>query len=73
MRFSEVQLGDLGGCCHVDSEWARSGTVVGASTWSIPEILMEMRSSTTTDMWSFGALVRNHLSRVYGDILILYE
>jgi serine/threonine protein kinase len=28
MRFSDVQLGDLGGCHPVDSEWATSGTMV---------------------------------------------
>jgi serine/threonine protein kinase len=41
MRFSHVQLGDLGGCCPVDSRWATSGTMVGAPIWSSPEILLE--------------------------------
>jgi len=57
MRFSEVQLGDLGGCYHADSNLATSGTMVGAPIWSSPEVLLEMPWNTAADIWSFGALV----------------
>jgi serine/threonine protein kinase len=59
IRFSGVQLGDLGGCYPVDSEWATSGTVVGAPMWTSPEILMEQPWNTAADIWSFGAMVRH--------------
>jgi serine/threonine protein kinase len=58
MRFSEVQLGDLGGCSAVDSEWATSGTFVGSPMWTSPEVILNMPWNTATDIWSFGATVR---------------
>jgi serine/threonine protein kinase len=60
-RFSDVQLGDLGGCCSVNSEWATTGTLVGAPMWSSPEIILEMPCNTAADIWSFGAVVRIHV------------
>jgi serine/threonine protein kinase len=59
MSFSDVKLGDLGGCCSVNSTWATSGTMVGAPIWSNPEILLEQPWNTATDIWSFGAIVRH--------------
>lgn len=56
-RFSEVQLGDLGGCYPADSEWATSGTLTGTPIWSAPEMLMEMRWTAAADIWAFGILV----------------
>jgi hypothetical protein len=56
-QFSEFQLGDLAGCYLVDSEWAKSGTMVGAPMWSSPKIHFEMPGNTATDMRSFGTLV----------------
>jgi serine/threonine protein kinase len=41
IRFSDVQLGDFGDSYHQNSEWAMSGTQVGAPIWSSPEVLME--------------------------------
>ncbi|KAF5854686.1 hypothetical protein GGP41_007380 [Bipolaris sorokiniana] len=40
IRFSEVQLGDLGGCYPADSEWVTSGTVMGTPMWTSSEILL---------------------------------
>jgi serine/threonine protein kinase len=57
-RFSDVQLGDLGGCYPIDSEWATSGTMVGTPLWSSPEIILEIPWNTATDIWSFGTVVR---------------
>ena len=56
-RFSDVKLGDLGGCYPADSEWATSGTMVGTPIWTSPEILMEIPWNTAADIWSFGAMV----------------
>lgn len=64
MRFSDVQLGDLGGCYPTGSDWARSGTMVGAPIWSSPEVLLEMPWNTATDIWSFGALVHHSLTAI---------
>jgi serine/threonine protein kinase len=58
MRFSDVQLGDLGGCYPADSHWATSGSMVGAPIWTSPEVLMNLPWNTATDIWSFGAMVR---------------
>jgi serine/threonine protein kinase len=58
MRFSDVQLGDLGGCYPADSHWATSGSMVGAPIWTSPEVLMNLPWNTATDIWSFGAMAR---------------
>ncbi|KAI0459525.1 STE/STE20 protein kinase [Xylaria acuta] len=63
IRFSDVQLGDFGGCYPEDSEWARSGTLVGAPIWSSPEVLMETPWNTAADIWSFGTVL---ISLIYG-------
>jgi serine/threonine protein kinase len=60
IRFSDVQLGDLGGACPVDSEYAKGGTSIGAPMWTSPEVIMEMPWNTATDIWSFGAVVRSN-------------
>jgi serine/threonine protein kinase len=62
VRFSDVQLGDLGGCYPTNSEWATSGTVVGAPMWTSPEILMELPWNTAADIWSFGTMVRDSVT-----------
>lgn len=57
VRFSDVQLGDLGGTYPADSKWAKQGTLVGAPVWRSPEMIMEAPWNTATDIWSFGAMV----------------
>ncbi|OOF98383.1 hypothetical protein ASPCADRAFT_395144 [Aspergillus carbonarius ITEM 5010] len=57
VRFSEVQLGDLGGTCAIDSKWATSGTPLGAPMWRSPEMIMDTPWGTPTDIWSFGAML----------------
>ncbi|KAL3711217.1 hypothetical protein TMatcc_005015 [Talaromyces marneffei ATCC 18224] len=69
-RFSEVQLGDLGGCYSVDSEFAKRGTPVGAAMWSSPEVIMETPWNTATDIWSFGAVL---ISLIYGGDFNLFR
>ncbi|KAI0909699.1 STE/STE20 protein kinase [Ustulina deusta] len=63
VRFSDIQLGDLGGSYPQDSKWAKSGTPIGAPIWSSPEVLMETPWNTATDIWSFGTVV---ISLLYG-------
>ncbi|PGH34406.1 serine/threonine protein kinase [[Emmonsia] crescens] len=63
IRFSDVQLGDLGGTYPADSKWAREGTPVGATLWNSPEVIMETPWNTATDIWSFGAVL---ISLIYG-------
>ena len=57
IRFSDVQLGDLGATCPSDSVYAKEGTLVGATMWSSPEVIMEAPWNTATDIWSFGTVV----------------
>jgi serine/threonine protein kinase len=56
-RFSEVQLGDLGGCYSADSEWATSGTVIGTPMWMSPEVHLEIPWNAASDIWQFGTVV----------------
>ncbi|KAI1669890.1 Serine/threonine protein kinase [Pyrenophora tritici-repentis] len=70
IRFSDVQLGDLGRCYPANSEWATSGTVVGAPMWTSPEILMELPWNTAADIWSFGAML---VSLIYGEHFNLFQ
>jgi len=69
-RFSEVQLGDLGGCSSIHSKWATSGTFVGTPMWTSPEVIMEMPWNTASDIWSFGTLVRMLLDSIFCDNLL---
>ena len=59
IRFSDVQLGDLGGTYPADSKYAQKGTLVGSPMWTSPEVLLETPWNTATDIWSFGTLVRS--------------
>lgn len=60
VRFSDVQLRDLGGAYPADSEYAKGGTPVGAPMWSSPEVIMETHWNTATDIWSFGTVVSSN-------------
>ena len=63
IRFSDVQLGDLGGTYPADSEHAKRGTPVGAPMSSSPEVIMETPWNTATDIWSFGTVVSSYRSQ----------
>ena len=58
IRFSDVQLSDLGSTYLADSKYAQAGTPVGAPMWTSPEVIMETPWNTATDIWSFGTVVR---------------
>jgi hypothetical protein len=66
IRFSNVQLGDLSGCYPADSEWATSGTAVGAPMWTSPRILMELPWNTAADIWSFGTMLHHSPNAIMG-------
>ncbi|CZT44380.1 related to serine/threonine protein kinase [Rhynchosporium secalis] len=67
IRFSDVQLGDLGGAYPADSKFAQEGTPVGAPMWTSPEVIMETPWNSATDIWSFGTVVpyKSHLWRKF--------
>jgi hypothetical protein len=47
IRFSTVQLGDLGGTIPADSKHAKGGMPVGAPIWSKPEVNHRLREELT--------------------------
>ena len=57
-RFSEIQLGDCGGVVSRDSGFAREGHLIGAAFTRSPEALLQLSWGTSTDVWSFGNMVR---------------
>lgn len=60
-RFSEIQLGDLGGVVHQDSDFAKEGHLIGSSISRSPEATLQLHWGTATDVWSFGNVVRSPL------------
>ncbi|KAH9907389.1 serine/threonine protein kinase [Xylariomycetidae sp. FL2044] len=62
-RFSEIQLGDLGGVVSEDSKFAKEGHVIGAAFSRSPEAMLQMHWKKSTDVWSFGNAI---LSLVHG-------
>ncbi|OXV07872.1 hypothetical protein Egran_04364 [Elaphomyces granulatus] len=70
VRFSDVQLGDLGGTYPADSRYAKEGTPIGAPMWTSPEVIMETPWNTATDIWSFGTLL---ISLIYGGNFNLFR
>ncbi|MCJ1255284.1 hypothetical protein MMC24_003100 [Lignoscripta atroalba] len=70
VRFSDVQLGDLGGAYPADSKYAIEGTPVGAPMWSSPEVIMETPWNIATDVWSFGTVL---ISLIYGGNFNLFR
>jgi serine/threonine protein kinase len=57
IRFSEVQVADLGTCVNTSAEYAKDGTLIGAPMFRSPEACLGLRWGTPTDIWSFGATV----------------
>lgn len=61
-RFSDIQLGDLGGVVHHDSDFAKEGHLIGAGISRSPEATLQLHWGTATDVWSFGNAVSNAFS-----------
>jgi serine/threonine protein kinase len=57
-RFNDVQLADFGSTVPLDSVHAQRGDPIGTPIFRSPEAQMEMKWDTSTDIWSFGTMVR---------------
>jgi serine/threonine protein kinase len=57
-EITEVQLADFGSTMSEQTKYAKDGEEVGTAIFRSPEIMLSMRWSTSTDIWSFGATVR---------------
>lgn len=57
-RFKEVQLADLGGSIHKDSQLAKDGVEMGTEMFRSPEAQLQFPHSPSMNIWSFGATVR---------------
>jgi serine/threonine protein kinase len=57
-EITEVQLADFGSTMSEETKYAKDGEEVGTAIFRSPEIMLSMRWSTSTDIWSFGATVR---------------
>jgi casein kinase II subunit alpha len=64
-RFSDVALGDCGDVFRVDlnadprNMAKEDGHIIGAAIYRSPEAMLNLRWGTATDIWSFGATVRD--------------
>lgn len=56
-RFEEVQLADFGSTVQVGSTYAQRGDPIGTPIFRSPEAHLQIKWGTSTDIWSFGALV----------------
>lgn len=57
LRFAEIQLGDLGGVVHQDSDFAKDGHLIGAGISRSPEATLQLHWGTATDVlvvWQRG-------------------
>ncbi|KAG5295561.1 serine/threonine protein kinase [Histoplasma capsulatum G186AR] len=69
IRFTDVQLADMGATLPADSSYAKDGVMIGAPIWRSPEAHLQIGWSTATDIWSFGALI---LALIYGDNFFIF-
>ncbi|KAK4034590.1 kinase-like domain-containing protein [Parachaetomium inaequale] len=63
-RFADIQLCDFESTVKDDCKYALEGTPIGTSIFRSPEAQLEMRWGTSTDIWSFGAML---ISLIYGE------
>ncbi|KAI9934452.1 hypothetical protein ASPWEDRAFT_175181 [Aspergillus wentii DTO 134E9] len=64
VRFKEAQLADFESTVYVDSSHAQNGDPIGTPIFRSPEAQLQMKWDTSTDIWSFGAML---ISLLYGD------
>lgn len=57
IRFTDVQLADFGSTVNINSSFAQNGDSIGTPIFRSPEAQLQMKWSTETDIWSFGAMV----------------
>ncbi|RHZ69251.1 hypothetical protein CDV55_103615 [Aspergillus turcosus] len=70
IRFTDVQLADCGNTVPADSAYAKEGYMIGAPIWRSPEAHLRIGWGTSTDIWSFGALL---LTLLYGGNFFLFK
>lgn len=58
IRFTDVQLADFGSTVPATSKYATDGDMIGAPIWRSPEAQLGIGWNTSTDIWSFGTMVR---------------
>ncbi|KAI9929490.1 hypothetical protein MW887_000963 [Aspergillus wentii] len=69
-RFTDVQLADFGSTVPSDSGYAKESDLIGTPIWRSPEAHLGIGWSTSTDIWSFGALL---ITLLYGDNFFLFK
>lgn len=57
IRFTDVQLADYGCTVPATSGYAKDGDLIGAPIWRSPEAQLGIPWDTSSDIWSFGAMV----------------
>ncbi|KAJ9232237.1 hypothetical protein DTO166G5_6390 [Paecilomyces variotii] len=65
-----VHTADCGSTVHRDSPYAKDCDLIGAPIWRSPEAQLRIRWDTSTDIWSFGALL---ITLLYGDNFFLFK
>ncbi|KAE9972306.1 hypothetical protein EG328_005085 [Venturia inaequalis] len=63
IRFTDVELADVGSSYPTDHKYAKKGVCIGAPIWRSPEVLLELPWNTSTDIWSFGVCL---ITLIYG-------
>ncbi|KAJ9318540.1 hypothetical protein DTO271D3_1202 [Paecilomyces variotii] len=67
---TDIQIADCGSTVHWDSTYANDCDLIGAPIWRSPEAQLRIRWDTSTDIWSFGALL---ITLLYGDNFFLFK
>ncbi|OJD22451.1 hypothetical protein ACJ73_06200 [Blastomyces percursus] len=57
IRFTDVQLTDMGNTVPADSAYAKDGDMIRAPIWRSPETHLQIGWGTPTDIWPFDTLV----------------
>ncbi|OOF90709.1 hypothetical protein ASPCADRAFT_400674 [Aspergillus carbonarius ITEM 5010] len=70
VRFTDVQLADCGNTVPATSGHAKDGDLIGAPIWRSPEAQLGIGWSTSTDIWSFGAML---ITLIYGGNFFIFK
>jgi len=58
IRFTDVELADVGSTYPASHKYAREGVSIGAPVWRSSEVILGLPWNTSTDIWSYGICVR---------------
>jgi serine/threonine protein kinase len=64
IRFTDVELADLGSAYPADHKYAQKGVPIGAPFWRSSEVILGLPWNTSTDIWSFGIRVTSCLFQI---------